>query len=120
MSDLAAPPNPRTLGPNSAPAPRPAPARRSQGDCHSRRTSLSFGNMALSRPEAGAAGTAHDHGFHPLRVARVIAETADASSFVLEVPDELTQLFAYQAGQFCTFRVRIDDRVFLRCYSMSS
>ena len=76
--------------------------------------------MALSRPEAGVAGTAHDHGFHPLRVARVIAETADASSFVLEVPDELTPLFAYQAGQFCTFRVRIDDRVLLRCYSMSS
>ena len=76
--------------------------------------------MALSRPEAGVAGTAHDHGFHRLRVARVIAETADASSFVLEVPDELTPLFAYQAGQFCTFRVRIDDRVLLRCYSMSS
>ena len=30
------------------------------------------------------------------------------------------RLFAYEAGQFCTFRVRIDDRVLLRCYSMSS
>ena len=76
--------------------------------------------MALSRPEAGAPGTAHDHGFHSLRVARVIAETADASSFVLEVPDALRPLFAYEAGQFCTFRVRIDDQVLLRCYSMSS
>ncbi len=76
--------------------------------------------MALSRPEVGAAGTAHDHGFHPFRVARVIAETAEASSFVLEVPDELRSVFAYEAGQFCTFRVRIDDRVLLRCYSMSS
>ena len=76
--------------------------------------------MALSRPEAGATGTAHDHGFHPLRVARVIAETADASSFVLEVPDELKPVFAYEAGQFCTFRVRVDDRALLRCYSMSS
>ena len=76
--------------------------------------------MALSRPEAGATGTAADHGFHPLRVARVIAETADASSFVLEVPDELKPVFAYEAGQFCTFRVRVDDRALLRCYSMSS
>jgi ferredoxin-NADP reductase len=76
--------------------------------------------MALSRPLGGAAGTAHDHGFHRLRVARVIAETADASSFVLDVPEELTPLFAYEAGQFCTFRVRVDDRVLLRCYSMSS
>lgn len=76
--------------------------------------------MALSRPLGGAAGTAHDHGFHRLRVARVIAETADASSFVLEVPEDLGPLFGYEAGQFCTFRVRVDDRVLLRCYSMSS
>jgi ferredoxin-NADP reductase len=76
--------------------------------------------MALSRPLGGAAGTAHDHGFHRLRVARVIAETADASSFVLDVPEELTPVFAYEAGQFCTFRVRVDGRVLLRCYSMSS
>jgi ferredoxin-NADP reductase len=76
--------------------------------------------MALSRPDAGAAGTAHDHGFHPLRVARVIAETADASSVVLEVPEDLSSVFAYEAGQFCTFRMRVDDRVLLRCYSMSS
>jgi 3-ketosteroid 9alpha-monooxygenase subunit B len=76
--------------------------------------------MALSRPEAGAAGTAPDHGFHPLRIARVIAETAEASSFVLEVPEELRSVFAYEAGQFCTFRVRVGDRVLLRCYSMSS
>jgi 3-ketosteroid 9alpha-monooxygenase subunit B len=76
--------------------------------------------MALSRPLGGAAGTAHDHGFHALRVARVIAETPEASSFVLEVPEELRGLFAYEAGQFCTFRVRVDDRALLRCYSMSS
>jgi ferredoxin-NADP reductase len=76
--------------------------------------------MALSRPLEGAAGTAHDHGFHRLRVARVIVETAEASSFVLEVPEELRPLFVYDAGQFCTFRVHVDDRVHLRCYSMSS
>jgi 3-ketosteroid 9alpha-monooxygenase subunit B len=76
--------------------------------------------MALSRPDAGAPGPVRDHGFHGLRVVRVVAETAEASSFVLEVPDELKALFAYEAGQFCTFRVRVEDRVLLRCYSMSS
>jgi ferredoxin-NADP reductase len=76
--------------------------------------------MALSRPNAGAADVAHDHGFHPLRIARVVRETSDASSFVLDIPDELRQAFAYEAGQFCTFRVLVEGTSFLRCYSMSS
>jgi ferredoxin-NADP reductase len=62
-----------------------------------------------------------DHGFHPLRVKRVVQETHDTKSFVLDVPDELQGAFAYAAGQFCTFRVRFgDDGDLLRCYSMSS
>jgi 3-ketosteroid 9alpha-monooxygenase subunit B len=76
--------------------------------------------MAVSRPGAGTTDVVHDHGFHPLSIARVIRETADASSFVLDIPDELRPAFAYEAGQFCTFRVRVDDRAHLRCYSMSS
>ena len=76
--------------------------------------------MAVSRPAAGGTGTAHDHAFHPLRVAEVIRETADASSYVLEPPDDLRSAFAYEAGQFCTFRVRVDGQAHLRCYSMSS
>ncbi|HUR76970.1 MAG TPA: ferredoxin--NADP reductase [Acidimicrobiales bacterium] len=55
-----------------------------------------------------------DHGFHRVRVTRVVAETADASSFVLDAP------FVYEAGQFCTFRVVIDGVTQLRSYSMSS
>jgi 3-ketosteroid 9alpha-monooxygenase subunit B len=76
--------------------------------------------MALSRPTAGVADTTQDHGFHPLRVARLVRETADASSFVLDVPDDLARAFAYAAGQFCTFRVRVNGQTHLRCYSMSS
>jgi ferredoxin-NADP reductase len=76
--------------------------------------------MAVSRPVAGGTGAAHDHAFHPLRVARVIRETADANSYVLELPDDLRPAFAYEAGQFCTFRVRVDGQPHLRCYSMSS
>jgi 3-ketosteroid 9alpha-monooxygenase subunit B len=76
--------------------------------------------MVLSRPIADATGTARDHGYHPLRIARVIPETAEASSFVLEVPEELRSAFAYESGQFCTFRVRVEGQSLVRCYSMSS
>ena len=41
-------------------------------------------------------------------VAEVIEETADSRSFVLEIPPQLAETFAYEAGQFCTFRA--DDR----------
>jgi 3-ketosteroid 9alpha-monooxygenase subunit B len=61
-----------------------------------------------------------DHGYHSLRIARVVGETHDASSFVLEVPGQLAETFRYRPGQFCTFRVRIDGDEQLRSYSMSS
>lgn len=67
-----------------------------------------------------APGGHRDHGFHPLRIARIVAETADAASFVLDVPDDLRAAFAYQAGQFCTFRCPVGGDHVLRCYSMSS
>ena len=61
-----------------------------------------------------------DRGFHPLRIRRVVRETVDASSFVLDVPGALRDSFAYDAGQFCTFRTTIDGQQYLRSYSMSS
>jgi ferredoxin-NADP reductase len=69
--------------------------------------------------------TEHDdvrraHGYHPLRVKQVVEETADTKSFVLEVPEDLGDVFAYVPGQFCTFRVHQGDEELLRCYSMSS
>jgi len=76
--------------------------------------------MALSEPVADAPAVAADHGFHPLRVAGVVRETADACSFVLDVPVDLRRAFSYEAGQFCTFRVWVDGRPHIRCYSMSS
>lgn len=60
------------------------------------------------------------HGYHSLRVGRVVQETDDTRSFVLDVPDELRDAFRYRAGQFCTFRVRLDGSEHLRSYSMSS
>jgi ferredoxin-NADP reductase len=49
-------------------------------------------------------------GFHAVRITRIIEETADARSYVLDAP------FGYRAGQFLTFRVCGT----LRSYSMSS
>lgn len=60
------------------------------------------------------------HGYHAVRVKRIIDETHDTRSFVLDIPGELAETFRYRAGQFCTFRVRLDGHEFLRSYSMSS
>jgi ferredoxin-NADP reductase len=77
---------------------------------------------AMAQPAAGVEQPPghRDHGFHRVRVATVTAETPEASSFTLEVPDALRGDFAYRAGQFCTFRVPIDGDPQLRSYSMSS
>lgn len=61
-----------------------------------------------------------DPRFHLLPLAEVIDETADARSFVLEVPDALAPAFAYSAGQFVTCRATVAGEAVARCYSMSS
>lgn len=58
--------------------------------------------------------------FVPLPVKRVIRETRDAVSIVLDVPESSAQQFRYQAGQFLTLLVCIDGQQHQRCYSMSS
>ncbi|MBV9951623.1 MAG: ferredoxin--NADP reductase [Acidimicrobiia bacterium] len=60
------------------------------------------------------------HGYHALGVKRVVDETDDARSYVLDVPADLADAFRYRAGQFCTFRVHLDGDELLRSYSMSS
>lgn len=69
---------------------------------------------------ATIAGVAPRGPYHALRVARVIDETHDARSIVLEIPDALRSLFAYEAGQFLTFRFEIDGERLVRCYSLAS
>lgn len=55
--------------------------------------------------------------FRPATVTRIVKECADARTFVLAPHDgPLT----YRAGQFCTFRVRVDGTDLYRSYSMSS
>ena len=57
---------------------------------------------------------------HELRVTRVIAETHDAMSIVLEIPDALRNAFTYEAGQFLSFKVPFEGQVLVRSYSLSS
>ncbi|MBN3857180.1 ferredoxin--NADP reductase [Paraburkholderia sp. Ac-20340] len=58
--------------------------------------------------------------FHRLRVAEVIAESADARSFVFELPGALADTFAYRPGQFLTLRLPHGEASLQRCYSLSS
>ena len=58
--------------------------------------------------------------FYALKVGKVIAETSDTRSFVIDVPDPLRERFGYRAGQFCSFRVLVAGGPLVRCYSMSS
>lgn len=51
-----------------------------------------------------------DHGFRPVRIKRIVQETADTRTYVLDAP------FPYRAGQFLTVRACGA----LRSYSMSS
>jgi 3-ketosteroid 9alpha-monooxygenase subunit B len=67
--------------------------------------------------EDWAAATA---GCFELRVRRVIEETADARSFVLEVPPGLAERFRYRAGQFLSFKIPLQGKVLTRSYSLAS
>jgi 3-ketosteroid 9alpha-monooxygenase subunit B len=58
--------------------------------------------------------------YHSLRIKKIIQETEDARSIVLEIPPHLEEAFHYRAGQFLTFRVTVGGDSLMRCYSLSS
>jgi ferredoxin-NADP reductase len=58
--------------------------------------------------------------FAPLRIKRVVRETCDAVSLVLDVPADCSHRFRYKAGQFLTVSVNVAGDDYRRCYSMSS
>ncbi len=60
------------------------------------------------------------HACHRLRVARVIDETHDARSLVLEIPPALAGVFRYRAGQFLSFKLPHEGQVQTRSYSLAS
>jgi 3-ketosteroid 9alpha-monooxygenase subunit B len=57
---------------------------------------------------------------HRLRVRRIIEETHDAKSIVLDVPKELEADFRYKAGQFLTLSIPVNGMTLRRCYSLAS
>jgi 3-ketosteroid 9alpha-monooxygenase subunit B len=57
---------------------------------------------------------------HELRVARIVQETPDARSIVLEIPEDLKGHFAYRAGQFLSFKIPYQGKVLVRSYSLCS
>ncbi len=56
--------------------------------------------------------------FHPLRVAEIVPETADANSVRFEVPEELRDTFEFKAGQHLTLKAEIDGEEVRRNYSL--
>jgi ring-1,2-phenylacetyl-CoA epoxidase subunit PaaE len=58
--------------------------------------------------------------FHPLPVAAVTQETADAISITFAVPDALRETYRYAHGQFLTLRAAPDGEELRRSYSICS
>src|SRR5688572_21748713 len=56
--------------------------------------------------------------FHALRVAEIVAETAEANSVRFDVPPDLRPIFAFKAGQHLTLRTEIDGEEVRRNYSL--
>lgn len=75
---------------------------------------------AMSAEDVAASNSEANGPYYSLRVAEVIDETADARSLVLEIPAELTERFAYESGQFLSFRVEVAGHRLVRCYSLAS
>jgi ring-1,2-phenylacetyl-CoA epoxidase subunit PaaE len=56
--------------------------------------------------------------FHPLTVAEVEPLTDDAVAVTFDVPDDLADVFAFEAGQWLTLRREVDGREERRSYSI--
>lgn len=56
--------------------------------------------------------------FHPLKVAEIVPETADANSIRFDVPPELRDAFAFKAGQHLTLKAEIGGEEVRRNYSL--
>ena len=74
--------------------------------------------------DSGELATAESVGavgpYHRVKISRVVEETADSRSFVLDFPSEVAEQFVYRAGQFLTFRLSVGSERLVRCYSLAS
>jgi ring-1,2-phenylacetyl-CoA epoxidase subunit PaaE len=58
--------------------------------------------------------------FHSLVISEVKKETPNSVSITLEIPEQLTQIFAFKAGQYITFKHELDGAEVRRSYSLCS
>lgn len=58
--------------------------------------------------------------FYKLHIGKIVNETADAKTFVLDIPDNLKRAFKYVPGQFILLKIIIDGQEYRRAYSLSS
>ncbi|MGH8458677.1 MAG: FAD-binding oxidoreductase, partial [Nevskiales bacterium] len=58
--------------------------------------------------------------YHPLKVLKLVEETADARSIVFEVPADLKDAFRFKPGQHLQLRIPCGAKPLPRCYSLSS
>ncbi len=80
--------------------------------------------MAQSILESGFPESAGPAASRPrfcmVQIKKLVPETADAASIVLEPAEQDRERFAYRPGQYVTLRAVIDGVAHLRSYSMSS
>ena len=57
--------------------------------------------------------------YHPLKVSRIVEETADARTIEFEIPQELKRTFFYRPGQHLQMHVPCGPKPLPRCYSLS-
>lgn len=58
--------------------------------------------------------------FHALKIIDIRPETHDCVSLALEIPDDLKAEYAYQPGQYITFKTTLDGEEIRRSYSLCS
>lgn len=58
--------------------------------------------------------------FHRLKVQKIIRETSDSVSLILEVPEALRSVFAFKQGQYLTFKIIHEGVEIRRSYSICS
>lgn len=64
-------------------------------------------------------GKKHSSTFHKLSIAKVINETADVKTFVLNIPKHRKKLFSYIPGQFIELKITVNCKEHRRAYSLS-
>ncbi len=58
--------------------------------------------------------------FHDLKIARITPEAAGSVAIAFDIPQSLTETFAFEPGQYLTLRARIDGQDVRRSYSICS